>query len=176
MENKQIHENYDESVNEYKNLIQNEDDCRWRKGDLALDVEVKYGQRSLQKFAKDVNEEYNTLRVYRKVAGTFRSDKRISNLNWTHHFIASITDDPDNWVNKSKENMWSTRQLKSAIKKTRNPIDETSREVTSLSLNRKIFDDFKDFCKKKHIIMSYLIEDIMKQILTSNSSKIEVSI
>jgi len=164
MEQEQIND-YETFVEKYKQLIKNEDDCRWEKGDLALDVEVKYGQKSLQKFAEDVKEEYNTLRIYRKVSGIFRNDKRLSNMTWTHHFIAGFTDNPEEWLKKAKENNWSTRQLKRAIKKEKTPISETSRGITSLSLNQKIFEDFKQLCKEKHVVMSYLIEDIMKQLI-----------
>jgi len=175
-----ITETYETSVEEYKNLAVNEDNCRWKKGDLALEIEIKYGQKTLQKFAIDVNEEYNTLRVYRKVAGIFIKKERKTNLSWTHHFIASMSSEPFKWLEKAEENNYTTRQLKNAIKRKKEPISETSREITSLSINKKIFEEFKLFCKEKHLIMSYLLEDIMKQIISQwrsgTENKIEISL
>ncbi len=176
-ENKEVEleQEYDEKINEYRGLISNEDKCRWRKGDLALDVEVKYGQKSLQQFAQDVGEEYNTIRIYRKVSGTFRSDKRITDLSWTHHFIASMTENPEDWINEAKNESMSTRQLKSKIKQEKEPISETSREVTSISLNKKVFDDFKQLCKDQNLIISYVIEDLMQQALRKHSNEEKIN-
>lgn len=162
---KESENEYDEKISEYRNLISNEDKCRWKKGDLALDVEIKYGQKTLQKFAEDVGEEYNTLRIYRKVAGTFRSDKRSSKVSWTHHFIASMTENPEQWLEKVENEGLSTRQLKSKIKQEKEPITDTSRNVTSISLNKRVFEDFKGLCKEKNLVISYVLEDLMKQAL-----------
>ncbi len=159
---------YEKAVNEYKELSNKEDDAKWRKGDLALEVEVEYGQRRLQGFSKEVGEDYSILRVYRRVAGIFRNGERSPNLSWSHHLIACHTDEPKEWIDKAKENKWSVRQLKSAIQKEKDPIENSGREVTSLSLNKKIFEDFKNYCKERGLTISYVVEDFMKQVLTKS--------
>lgn len=172
MAEQELKAEYEEKIEQYKKAMNSEDDARWKKGDLALDVEVKYGQRKLQQFSKDVGEEYNTLRIYRKVSGEFKKDMRttFSDLTWTHFFIAGMTDNPSEWLSSAKKEGLTTRQLKEKIREKKEPISETRREVTSLSLNKHVFEKFKDFCKEKNIIMSYLIEDIMVQILKKNDA------
>ena len=58
-----------------------EADVQWRKGDIALDLKPIYGGQTLEKFAKTVGEEYNSLRRYRDVSKAYESATRVAIQN-----------------------------------------------------------------------------------------------
>jgi hypothetical protein len=64
---------------------QTNDKCQWRLGDLALQVEVLYGDRSLQEYASKIGISYASLKVYRWVASQYELVTRVTNCSWAHH-------------------------------------------------------------------------------------------
>lgn len=61
------------------------DKAQWKLGDLALQVEVSYGDKSLQEYANKVGVSYASLKVYRWVASQYQKVTRVTNLSWAHH-------------------------------------------------------------------------------------------
>jgi hypothetical protein len=85
------------------------DNLQWTEGDLALQVEalpaderprdpetgefVADEAKTLQRYANDIDIPYNTVRLYRHVAGAWPIDTRVSGVAWgAHHALASQDD------------------------------------------------------------------------------------
>lgn len=66
---------------------------RWKLGDLALEIEIAYGEKRLQEFADKVGVSHSSMKVYRWVAGAYENPTRIGNLSWSHH--RAVADHPD---------------------------------------------------------------------------------
>lgn len=96
---------------------QNRDDAQWVLGDLALGIETSYGDHNLERYAEAVGVEYNSLRAYRIVAAAYQSDRRISNLSWTHHQVIAGRDDRLDWLRYAKDNRLSVRAMLAEIQK-----------------------------------------------------------
>ena len=54
--------------------------------------------------------------MLRQVSRVFEIGERSPNLSHHHHTVAAKTDDPHGWIQKAKDNEWSTRELEAAIK------------------------------------------------------------
>ena len=61
--------------------IQLRDKSNWTLGDLALDVETKYGAHSLKRYAEEINFSPESLKVYRWVASRYEKDNRFDGLS-----------------------------------------------------------------------------------------------
>lgn len=61
-----------------------------------------------------------TSRYISDLARTYRAfpdpDSRVPELTFTHHSIASTTDDPHKWIAEAADRQYSTRELRKAVK------------------------------------------------------------
>lgn len=58
---------YETAVKEGKDIVQRHQRDQWRLGELAAEIEPKYGEQTLAKFAEAISIEYKTLKNYRTV-------------------------------------------------------------------------------------------------------------
>jgi hypothetical protein len=65
LERQNISSNYEQYVAQGLQARKNLHASQWVLGALARNVEIEYGKRTLQKYAKDIGVEYGTLRNYR---------------------------------------------------------------------------------------------------------------
>ena len=65
---------------------------------MALEVEVKYGQGDLQRYAKAIGMEHGTLENYRRVARAYEKSRRRENLSFTHHVEVAARPDRLDWL------------------------------------------------------------------------------
>lgn len=91
------------------------DNAQWLLGELALTIAKEYGKSKLSKYAKEIGVDYTTLTRYRQTARAFEKLQRCNFLSWMHHYVASKTDARFEWLQKARENNWSTRELIAAI-------------------------------------------------------------
>lgn len=110
-------------------MISKEIDQRnqWFKGDILDKFVIKFGEASIEEFAKTVGEKPDTLIGYRRVSRAFPIDKRMFNLSWTHYWIASQVDSWNKekqqfetekrfeWITEAHDNNWSVPKLKSKM-------------------------------------------------------------
>ena len=97
------------------------DTTQWDLGDLALLVEVKFGDHSLERYAGDIGVEYDTLKDYRMVARAFELGVRTPNLTWWHHRRVAGREDRLSWLKQAAEHGWSTRKLQDEVHLADNP-------------------------------------------------------
>jgi hypothetical protein len=65
----------------------------WVKGDIAASLETRYGEGRLQEFAHDVDEEYATVKEYRRVARAYPQKARRLAISWSAHQTLASQDD-----------------------------------------------------------------------------------
>jgi len=85
----------------------------WRIGQLALLVERKYRSRALQRFAKDINECYATVRRYRWVVARYDAGIRFRfpGLSFSHFQAVAALPDRVSWLTKAEKGLWSVDRL-----------------------------------------------------------------
>ena len=87
---------WDDAVAEGRRLVAQEEDAKWRLGDLALELvplrdrpgrpENRYaGTNILTEFAKAIDIDVGTLRQYRTVAAAWPPQTRVGGRSWSWH-------------------------------------------------------------------------------------------
>jgi hypothetical protein len=152
-----------------------EQSVQWLKGDIACKIAIKYGEKSLIKFAQETNESYQTIIAYRRVSKAFDFNKRLLNLTWSHYFIASQTDkflkgsddfETNNrfdWLNKAHDNQWGARRLAEEIK-SNNALANNTETQFSLYLSY-----IEKFC---NMVTHWELKNLSKQQLRTLETKI----
>ncbi len=102
------------------------DGFQWYMGDLALRVEVRYGEQDLMKWCESVEINYNTARAYRAVAKAYEFGTRLPDLTWTHHRHARKEGDRLALLELAEREKWSSRELELHIKQRKR--DEKERK------------------------------------------------
>lgn len=102
-------------------LAEANDRNRWLLGDLARRVETVYGDKSLDKYASEINLYARTLRAYRHVSAfypEFGTRGHFPNLAWSHFRECARLGDPDAalaMLEQCSANNWTTRELTDAL-------------------------------------------------------------
>lgn len=104
-------ETYEKLVEEGIEARRKGDETKWRHGDLALQVETRYGERRLQDYAERIDVEYSTLRNRRWVAKRFPENVRRLTLSWDHHQLVTARKDAAELLAKAEAEGLSVRQL-----------------------------------------------------------------
>ncbi|MGH2830455.1 MAG: hypothetical protein ACRDJM_08215 [Actinomycetota bacterium] len=89
------------------------DGGRWRIGQLAGQVEKRYGAGSLLRFAEEIGESYSTVRRYRWVASRYESATRFRfpSLSFSHYQAVAKLADRERWLAKAERGGWSVDAL-----------------------------------------------------------------
>lgn len=94
---------------------------QWVLGDLALEVETDHGEASLERYAADIEVEYNSLRRYRVVSSAYpQSDIRIS--NWSLASVFASQDDRLKLLaggNPKTSQPWTVAEARKLVNKRR---------------------------------------------------------
>jgi N6-adenosine-specific RNA methylase IME4 len=85
---------WDEHVNAWKSITKEIEDRQWALGAIADSLTRHYSESSVERFAGDVRCKPSTVWQYAHVYQRFRNYERSENLSWSHHLIASYSDDP----------------------------------------------------------------------------------
>lgn len=121
---------------------EHKDNSQWLLGDIANDVQVFYGEDSIGKLGNEISVKKSTLMTYRHVSRAFRPNTRIPDLSFTHHQIASHTDDPTKWLNLAGDNEWTCEQMSMHIKQD---MEESGAETIAqirLALMQQVFVNY----------------------------------
>ncbi|MHB8511823.1 MAG: hypothetical protein ACYDCC_06535 [Actinomycetota bacterium] len=92
------------------------DGGRWKIGQLASQVEKRYGSSSIQRFAEEIGESYSTVRRYRWVAESYDSNVRFKypSLSFSHFQAVARLHDRDAWLMRAERGGWSVDRLAKA--------------------------------------------------------------
>ena len=94
---------------------------QWRLGDLAMTVETRPGEHSLERYAKQIDVTYSRLRCYKATAQAFPIAQRWAKLSYGHYEVLTSRDDRIDWLKKAEEGKWSVQKLLKAIHLADNP-------------------------------------------------------
>jgi hypothetical protein len=114
---------WEEAVIEGIQARQQRDGAQWRLGDLALQVETSYGERTLETYAESIGVEYNTLQQYRWVSSLYEKSVRTDSLTWSHHERIAGRKDRLEWLKAAAEHGWSVRRMRAEILKADPELD-----------------------------------------------------
>lgn len=145
---------WEDFVSTWKVLQETEMEIQWAKGDLANKLVIKFGDRSLSKFAQEVGESETTLQHYRRVARAFpnQSDRK-RNLPWSSFLVSSFSDsfnkgdmqfESDNrhdWLDKAEDRGWGVQDLKRQIK-------EAGQKEDGMKMVDVVTQDVELFCSR----------------------------
>lgn len=84
-------------------------------GQLALEVDSRYGEDAIGSFAKEIALNKKTVSQYRWVARAFPGLTAYNGLSYTHFRLAAGTDKPQEWIDEATKNNWNAAQLKAKI-------------------------------------------------------------
>lgn len=97
-----------------------QDDAKWRLGDLANEVETVYGEATLAKYASAIGVSSGDLENCRWVARAFEKSTRVENLYWSHHREVASRDDRYDWLRLAEEGTngrrWTVDTLRTKVK------------------------------------------------------------
>jgi hypothetical protein len=106
---------WEEAVIEGIQARQQGDGTNWRIGDLALQMETRYGEHTLETYAEAIGVEYSTLRVYKAVSAAYEFVTRVTNVPWAHYREIYSREDRLDWLKKAAEGNWSRSQMVAEI-------------------------------------------------------------
>jgi hypothetical protein len=85
----------------------------WIIGDAALEVELKYGEGTLEHLAEETGVEFEILRKYRYVSESYEKGIRIPNSSWTVHRIFAAQEDRAELVKRK----WTAAKARAEVKR-----------------------------------------------------------
>jgi hypothetical protein len=88
------------------------DQTRWKLGDLALQVDSRYGEHTLEQYAKSIGVPYDSLRRYRDISKAYEAATRVASLSWTHHRVMAAEPDRLEWLKRAVEAGWSAARTR----------------------------------------------------------------
>jgi hypothetical protein len=89
----------------------------WLLGDIASDVEPKYGEKTVHNLADAINVDYKTLLGFRTTAQDYPADKRTDNP-WTVHYIFNGLADRHELLARTEP--WTVSQARAEITARKN--------------------------------------------------------
>lgn len=93
------------------------DISNWVIGQVALHIEIKWGEKSMVDFAKALGFHRTTLEQYRWVIKSFGEDyKPAAGLPWSYYRLAAGTKDPKGTIDKIIENNYTLNQTINFVK------------------------------------------------------------
>jgi hypothetical protein len=98
---------------------------QWTLGDLALEVEPKYGDHTLEQFADDIGVELRRIQEYRQVSETYPRNTRSNALSWTVHLLFINQEDRAELIKRKK---WTAKQAREFIQH-RDEDEQTAEEL-----------------------------------------------
>jgi hypothetical protein len=106
------------------------DSSSWWLGDWLVFGKDHYMDR-YQHGIRAVGLQYQTLRNYAWVSRRFEFDRRRPALTFQHHAeLASLPlDQQETWLDRAEQNRWTTKQLRRAIRASREPEKQTGTAV-----------------------------------------------
>ena len=86
---------WDDHVSAWKAVTKEIEDRQWMPGAISESVTRTYGESSIERFAGEVGCKPQTVWQYAQVYEAFRNYERSESLSWSHHLIASYSEDPE---------------------------------------------------------------------------------
>jgi len=119
VEERRVKRSWEELISEGMNAREAGDESNWKRGDLANEVTISYGDNSIGKYAYAISTPKKTLMNYRTTANKFDKDirKKYKKLSFSHFAILTSAEKPEAWLEKADTEEWSVETLRREVKK-----------------------------------------------------------
>lgn len=130
-------------VRAWQTITKEIEDRQWQLGAIAESLARLYGDQSIERFAAEVRCHPTTVWQYAQVYQRFENYERSENLSWSHHLVASYSDNPRAALAEAEEKKLSVQGLRLIVrtKQQRQELTDTSliEEIRALGKFRTIF-------------------------------------
>lgn len=111
---------WEDIVQEICSLEEDVRELQWRKGELLLEAYALYPGRGFARaMASALGCSARYVEMLMRTAKVFPPETRAADMSWEHHRICACTKDPQGWIDRACAEGWSTRQLREAIRASR---------------------------------------------------------
>jgi len=95
------------------------EDRQWQLGAIAASLNRLYGDQSIERFAAEVKSHPTTVWQYAQVYQRFENYERSENLSWSHHLVASYSDNPKAALAEAENKKLSAQGLRLVVRGAR---------------------------------------------------------
>ena len=81
----------------------------WQRADLAQKYNTS--KEDLELFAKESEENINTLKQYARVARTYEENNRLFSRSFKHYMVAMSNPARLEWLRQAEENKWTVKEM-----------------------------------------------------------------
>ncbi len=124
-----VGETWAEHVQAWKAVTHEIEERQWALGAIASSVGRLYGENSIERFAREVGVKAPTVWQYAHVYQRFKNYERSAKLSWSHHLIASYSNNPARALEEAETKRLSVGGLRLIVK-----TETENRELTSVDL------------------------------------------
>ena len=112
---------WNDHIRAWKAVTKEIEDRQWQLGAIADSVTRTYGEQSIEKFALEVRCKPSTVWQYAQVYQRFKNSERSENLSWSHHLIASYSDNPESALTEAENKKLSVGGLRLIVQEGSEP-------------------------------------------------------
>lgn len=141
---------WDDHTRAWRAVTQEIEDRQWLLGAIADSLTRSYGEQSIERFAHEVKCKPQTVWQYAYVYQRFRNYERSENLSWSHHLIASYSDDPASALTEAENKKLTVSGLRLIVKR------ETERKRLQ---EKSIIDELRALGKYRAILFKAIVID-----------------
>lgn len=107
-------------------LREQEQESLWAQAEWAAAMTQRWGRDTAKMVAGNVGLSAGYVRQLVATANTFPDpDLRAADLDFSHHRIAAMTDDPDYWIQVAVDHQLSVEEMRQAIRDAKDPVAES---------------------------------------------------
>src|SRR5262249_46922644 len=107
---------WDDHVSAWKSISREIEDRQWMLGAIADSLSRNYGESSIERFSREVGSKPQTVWQYAQVYQRFKNYERSENLSWSHHLVATYSDDPAAALEEAEEKNLSVEGLRIVVR------------------------------------------------------------
>lgn len=89
---------------------------KWKLGAVAASLEVKYDEKTIDRFAHETRRSPRRIREYAQTYRVFQNGARAPILSFSHHVKAASAEDPILAIQKAEDGEWSVHELERWIR------------------------------------------------------------
>lgn len=141
-------------------LMEQEHGAQWAQAEWAAAMALKYGRQTAKLVASEVGVSAGYVRHLIATAKAFPTpESRAQDLSFSHHRIAAMTEDPQEWVERATVAGWSVEQLREATRSANDRVERADRarraEERLVRLTREYNEAFtKVTCMRVELVWS----------------------
>jgi N6-adenosine-specific RNA methylase IME4 len=106
---------FEAHVEAWQKTVKDIEQRQWYLGSIAESVARNYEEQGIERFARAVGCKASTVWQYAQVYQRFKNSER-SELSWSHHLVASYSDDPERALEQAAKGNLSVQGLRLVVR------------------------------------------------------------